>query len=104
MYVPFWTETNPSNEYPSASFTGDGYFLGLQSRTYVRLQDVTLSYTFDQKKLQKYNINNLKVFLTGKNLATITGWKGGDPEIGSTVFSNQYPVMSSISLGLNLSF
>lgn len=104
LYVPFWTETNPSNEYPSASFTGDGYFLGLQSRTYVRLQDVTLSYTFDQKKLQKYNINNLKVFLTGKNLATITGWKGGDPEIGSTVFSNQYPVMSSISLGLNLSF
>ena len=104
LYIPYWTEDNPSNKYPSATFTGDGYFLGLQNRTYVRLQDVTLSYTFDQKKLQKYNINNLKIFLTGKNLATITGWDGGDPEIGSTLFSWDYPVMTSISLGLNMSF
>lgn len=104
LYIPYWTEENPSNKYPAATFTGDGYFAGLQSRTYVRLQDVTLSYTFDQNKLKKYNINNLKVFLTGKNLATITGWEGGDPEIGSTVFSGDYPVMTSISLGLNMSF
>lgn len=104
LHVPFWTESNPSNTYPAATFTGDDYFLGLQNRTYVRLQDVTLSYTFDQPWVKKARINNLKLFLTGKNLATFTAWKGGDPESGSTVLSDDYPIMTNVSLGLNFSF
>lgn len=70
----------------------------------VRLQDVTLSYTFDQPWVKNAGINNFKLFVTGKNLATITGWKGGDPESGSTALSGTYPIMTSVSLGLNLSF
>lgn len=104
LYVPYWTEANPTNKYPAATFTGDGYFLGLQSRAYVRLQDVTLSYTFNQPWVKKAGINNFKMFITGKNLATLTGWDGGDPESGSTALSGTYPVMTSFSLGLNLSF
>ena len=49
-------------------------------------------------------INNFKMFITGKNLATITGWDGGDPETGSTALSQTYPIMTNVSLGLNLSF
>lgn len=102
LYIPYWTEANPSNKYPAATFTGDSYFLGLQSRAYVRLQDVTLSYTFDQPWVKNARINNFKLFMTGKNLATFTGWEGGDPEFGSSISS--YPIMSSVSLGLNISF
>lgn len=104
LYVPYWTESNPSNIYPSATFTSDGYFLGLQSRAYIRLQDVTLSYTFTQPWVKRIGINNFKLFATGKNLATITNWVGGDPETGSTALSGTYPIMTSFSLGLNLSF
>jgi len=104
MHVPYWTEANPSNKYPAATFTGDDYFLGLQSRAYVRLQDVTVSYTFNQPWVKRSGINNFKVFLTGKNLATITGWKGGDPEMGYTMVEYKKPVMTNISLGLNFSF
>ncbi len=104
LYIPYWTEENPSNKYPAATFTGDGYFAGLESRTYVRLQDVTLSYTFDDAVLKKFMMNNLKLFVTAKNIATITGWTGGDPETGSTLFSGTYPVMSSVSIGANINF
>jgi TonB-linked SusC/RagA family outer membrane protein len=104
LYVPYWTEANPNNKYPGAFFTGDNYFLGLQSRAYVRLQDVTLSYTFNQPWVKNAGINNFKLFLTGKNLATITNWEGGDPETGSTALSGSMPVMTNISLGLNFSF
>lgn len=104
LYIPYWTEDNPSNVYPRASFTDDDYFLGLQSRAYVRLQDVTLSYTFNQPWVKSAGINNFKLFLTGKNLATLTNWEGGDPESGSTVLSGTFPIMTSVSLGLNLSF
>lgn len=104
LYIPYWTEENPSNKYPSARFAGDNYFLGLQSRSYVRLQDITLSYTFRQRRLKKIGINNFKLFVSGKNLFTITKWDGGDPETGGHLFSGTLPVMSNISFGLNLSF
>jgi hypothetical protein len=105
IYIPYWTESNPSNKYPSPTFTGDSRFLGLQDRTHVRLQDLTLSYTFRQAALlQKANISNLKVFFTGKNLFTFTGWTAGDPETGSTILAGEYPVLTTYSIGLNLSF
>ncbi len=79
MYIPYWTEERPSNKYPAANFSGDGRFKGLQSRAFVRLQDITLSYTFNSAKIKNFGINNLRVFFTGKNLFTITGWENGDP-------------------------
>lgn len=104
LYIPYWTEQHPSTKYPAATFTGDSYFLGLQSRAYVRLQDVTLSYTFNQPWVKNAGINKMKLFLTGKNLATLTGWEGGDPESGGTALGGSYPVSTTLSLGLNLSF
>lgn len=105
IYIPWWTPENRSNVYPAATFTGDGgRFLGLQNRGFVRIQDITLSYTFREPWVKKLNIQNFKVFLTAKNLATFTNWEGGDPEVGTAVRDNSYPVLTSYSLGLNLSF
>ena len=105
IYVPWWTPENKSNKYPSATFSGDGgRFRGLQNRGFVRLQDVTLSYTFREKWVKDMNISNLKVFFTAKNLFTITNWEGDDPEVGSAVRANTYPISSSFSLGANISF
>lgn len=104
IYLPYWTEENPSNKYPAAWFTGDGRFLGLQNRSYVRLQDVTLSYTFRQPRIKEIGIHTLRVFFTGKNLATITGWKGGDPELGNNIVSGTWPVATTLTIGANISF
>lgn len=105
IYIPWWTPENKSNVYPSATFSGDGgRFRGLQNRGFVRIQDVTLSYTFREAWVKKLNIQHFKLFLTAKNLATFTHWEGGDPEVGTAVRENSYPVLTSYSLGLNLSF
>lgn len=105
IYIPWWTPENKSNKYPSAVFSGDGgRFQGLQSRGFVRLQDITLSYTFRESWIKDLNIQNCKVFLTAKNLFTITNWEGDDPEVGSAVRENSYPVLTSFSLGANISF
>lgn len=101
---PYWTSENRSNTYPSAYFAGDGRFLGLQSRTFVRLQDVTLSWRVKQEWLKSVRVNNLKLFLSGKNLATFTNWFGGDPETGTSVRDNTLPVPTTFSIGANLSF
>lgn len=102
--IEWWTPENRSNVYPSASFTSDGRFLGLQDRTFVRLQDLTLSYTFRMPKLQAAGIKLLKLFVSCKNLLTFTGWVGDDPETGSSVLSSTMPVSKSVSGGVNFSF
>ncbi|MCG6187598.1 SusC/RagA family TonB-linked outer membrane protein [Maribellus maritimus] len=103
-YKPYWTPENKSNVYPSAPFSGDGRFRGLQSRGFVRLQDITVSYTFSQQWMKDANINSLKVFLAAKNVFTITNWDGGDPETGATYMSNTFPVLSTYSIGAAISF
>ena len=102
--IPWWTEDNPSNIYPSATFTSDGRYLALQDRTFVRLQDVTLSYSLKRSLLERWKISSLRVFISGKNLLTLTGWVGDDPETGSSVLSSTLPVSKSVTAGVNFSF
>lgn len=102
--IPYWTEDNPSDVYPSASFTSDSRFIGLQDRTFVRLQDATLTYNFPRSLLSKANIGALKVYLTGRNLVTLTNWVGDDPETGSYVLTSSMPVAKSLALGMSINF
>lgn len=102
----WWTADNPSDKYPSVTYT-DGKFSPTQNYGFVRLQDLSLSYTFRQPWVAKMGINNLKVYAAAKNLFTISGWEGGDPEIRQTVgtgYDYGYPLSRTISFGLNLSF
>jgi TonB-linked SusC/RagA family outer membrane protein len=104
IYKPYWTPENKSNVYPNGTFNNDGRFLGLQSRSFLRIQDISLSYSFDNTPwVKSANINSLKVFLAIKNLATFSDWFGIDPETGGQ-YGNSFPVPTSYSLGLNLSF
>ncbi len=102
--IPYWTEENPSNVYPCASFTSDSRFQGLQDRTFVRLQDLTLTWNLPQRWIRKVGIGNLKFYLTGRNLVTLTKWVGDDPETGSYVLTNAMPVAKSLALGTSITF
>jgi TonB-linked SusC/RagA family outer membrane protein len=101
---PYWTTENPSNVYPSAYFSGDSRFLGLQSRGFVRIQDIALSYTLNTKWMKSAQINSMRFFAGIKNPAVFTNWVGGDPETGTTVQSNTFPVATIYSFGANISF
>lgn len=103
-YRPYYTAERPSSLYPAAYFKGDSRFQGLQSRTFVRVQNISLSYNFDKALLKGAFINNLKVFFTANNPFLLTKWDGGDPEAGIKVLSNDSPVTSSYSLGVKVDF
>jgi TonB-dependent starch-binding outer membrane protein SusC len=101
--IPYWTPENRSNVYPSPNFDQrDARYLALQSRGFVRIQDVSLSYRFNGDWIKNARINSMKIFFSGKNLGTFTGWDGPDPESGSTLFQN--PLPSTWSFGANISF
>ncbi len=102
----WWTAENKSNKYPRVGYT-DGRYTPVQSRGFVRLQNLNLSYRFKQPWVKNMNIQNLKVFFAATNLFTITNWEGGDPETGQTLGSGYdygYPLSSTYSLGIDLKF
>ena len=90
----------------------------LQKARYVRLKNLTIDYTFPKQMLTKIGIQNLRIYLSGENLFTITPLKKYDPEniyAGDSDFSSTrggdgsgdgdgYPVMRSYSIGLSITF
>ncbi len=103
-YIDYWTSENASNKNPRAGYSADSKYKALQSQGYVRLQDITVSYKFDQAWLKAAKLGSLSVYLAAKNVATFTNWDGGDPELGNTYTTSTKPVMSTYTFGAKLSF
>jgi len=51
---------------------------------YARLQNLTLAYTLSPEVAQRLKLSNLRLFLQGQNLFTISNFENGDPEIQDT--------------------
>ncbi len=99
----YWMPENPNAKY--TRLDGGGSYRGrvYDQRNFIRLQDITLSYTFNKNLINKLALRNLKAFISGKNLVTLTKWEGWDPETGRGI-NPGLPVMKSYSLGLNVEF
>lgn len=79
----------------------------LEKGDFVKLDNLTLGYTI---KLKTTYIRNLRVYATARNIATITGYSGLDPELQDTGLTTGidnrgfYPRTKSFALGLNVGF
>ncbi len=73
----------------------------LQDGSYLRVKNVTLSYTFPTSWIQRLRLSQLRLYVSVENLATFTSLpKGYDPE--SLQWS--YPFYRTWSVGANVSF
>ena len=69
--------------------------------SFVRLQNVSFSYSFSESLLHRANVNALTVFVQGQNLFTISDYLGWDPETTSSV---SLPPLRTVTFGINLTF
>ncbi len=75
----------------------------LDDMSYLRLKNIQLGYNVPKKWLQKAGIYNLRIAGSLENIATITSYRGLDPEkAGSS--NNLYPINKSYALAINLGF
>lgn len=81
----------------------------LEDGSYLKLDNLTVGYTFNLKDSK--HVENLRLYLTGQNLFTITGYSGIDPEVNTTSvwdagidYCDFYPTVATIMFGLNVSF
>lgn len=84
----------------------------IEDATYLRIQNISLSYNLPTKWAKKAFIQNAKLYVNVQNVYTFTKYSGYDPEIGafnqSSLLQNidrgRYPTPRTYTLGLNLSF
>ena len=88
----------PKNFRPSTLLVHDASFL--------RLRNLQVGYTLPAQLTRKAYIQRLRFYASFDNLLTITGYKGMDPEIGSTMGIDKgvYPQARVYTFGLNLTF
>jgi TonB-linked SusC/RagA family outer membrane protein len=108
-----WTGPGTSNTEPRATYGGNNYLpsdLFIQDGSFTRLRNVTLGYTFPPALTKKIAVSQLRIYIKGSNIYTLTKFTGYTPEIGSSdVLSNgidygTYPITSVYSFGINLTF
>ena len=101
-----------SNDAPVVS---DNY---IESAAYLRLQSLTIGYTFPKTLISKIGLSNARVYFTGGNLFCISGYKGLDPDVNTNSAMdpnysgfptpgfdyNSYPRSRTFTFGLNVAF
>ena len=113
-----WTPENPSTVYPrvdAGNFGAPAFRFSdrfIEDASYVRLQNVTLGYTFPKDLSDKLKLSLLKVYVSGTNLLTISDYSGYNPDVSLTGNNTQqmghdsagYPIAKTYRIGLSIKF
>ena len=81
----------------------------VEDGTFLRLNYLQLSYSFDPKLLKKWHLRQLNIYASANNLFCLTKYSGVDPEMGYggygvTTDNNPTPRSKSYTVGLTIGF
>jgi TonB-linked SusC/RagA family outer membrane protein len=117
--VSFWSPRNPDGKYPRNISGGRTRIAGVnwEDRSFIRLQDVSLSYSLPSNIISKIKAQSINVYISAKNLITWTDWEGWDPESVVPVSRNNQnvnvpnglildgrPAMRAITFGIHVTY
>ncbi len=102
-----WSPTNTGSDIPALSYSDlnnekrtSSYYV--ESGSYLKLRVLQLGYTIPPKVLEQLKISKARFYVSGQNLLTLKSkeFTGLDPENPHLA----YPISTSFTVGLNLSF
>ena len=70
---------------------------------FLSIREMTFSYNFSSRVLNKIKLSNLRLYFTGSNLYYFTSYTGQNPEEGGRDYG-RYPIPKNYTFGLNISF
>ena len=90
LVARYWTGEGSTNKFPRYSSGSHNNFkcnsynsdIFIQDADYVKIRNITLGYDFKQV-FKRLPFQTLRIFVTGQNLFTFTGYDGMDPEVGT---------------------
>lgn len=110
----YWTPENPVNDQTRiglSDFNDNDRFSSwwLEDASFLRLRNLQVGYTIPRKLADKMNLKQLRVYIGGENLFTVTNYSGYDPEVSSEdplgyVDDGKYPIPRILNVGLTVKF
>ncbi|MDD5695989.1 MAG: TonB-dependent receptor [Bacteroidales bacterium] len=107
-----WKKPGDITDFPRV---GDTYLSSrfIEDGSYLRIKNVTLSYSFNRDWIRKVGMKSAKIYATVQNLFTFTKYSGMDPEVdyyggssniimGTDFFT--YPQCRQVLFGFNIGF
>jgi TonB-linked SusC/RagA family outer membrane protein len=117
MFLDRWRPVDPKQDPydPSCQWISGYYSYGgttpdlnsefsIQKGTYLRLKTAEIGYTLPKNCLSFIGIKNLRIYMNGYNLFTITGVKGVDPERPAELYGYMYPLNRTYNFGASVTF
>ncbi len=99
-----WHGEGTSNTIPRVTFEDNGgskiSSVFVEDASYFRLKTLEVGYTF--KKIK--GIQNLRLYISGQNLLTVTNYTGLDPESTDLIDMGTYPLSRVFLFGVNVKF
>ena len=75
----------------------------MKDLNYLRLKSLSLSYSLPTKWIQKAQLNNVRIFISGSNLLTWTSYKFADPEMPiDGIPTYGLPNLKTVTFGIEL--
>ncbi len=111
VWTPSNTQTNvPRAVYqdPNANSRESTRFL--EKGDFIRMRQIQLGYTFPTSLTSKFYLDKVRIYASGENLFTITGYDGVDPEFSRPSVLNAgidkliYPFTRSMTVGAQITF
>lgn len=101
----WWTPDNPTNDWYmnhlDAHRQGGVGAAPYEKAGFIRIKDITLSYSLPGTLLSDLGLGKLQLYVTGRNLFTFTKYGGMDPELDG---QRAIPLQKEYVFGLNLGF
>jgi len=83
----------------------------LEDGTFLKIQNITVGYTFPMSKVTKGMVDRIRLYFSGNNLATFTGYSGLNPEVNITGWDqgtekvwSVYPQSHVLTFGMQFNF
>lgn len=106
---PRLSSTPNSNNTPGAYIDDSGNWQWntkntwfMRNGAFLRLKSLEMGYTLPSKLMQKYHLNNARIYLNGTNLLCFSRFKLWDIEMGGNGLG--YPIQKSYNIGVTVSF
>jgi hypothetical protein len=104
-------KTPRPNDTPTGNWRGEYSSLWLDNASYVRINNINLSYMLPDPLLKKLRISSARVYANATNPFLFTKYVGFNPDVSRNsnpltpgVSNYDFPTAKSIVLGVNLSF
>ncbi|MEO6933652.1 MAG: SusC/RagA family TonB-linked outer membrane protein, partial [Chitinophagaceae bacterium] len=101
-----WSVENRDGGWPRIGGSGNNQTttsFWLDDLSYLRVKNVQIGYTIAPSLLKRIGVKSLRIAGSAENLATITSFRGLDPEKGGNN-NNMYPLNKSYAVAINLGF